>query len=169
MNLEIDGTKKILLVEDSQGLTLNTENQKVSIAVAGIYVQGPQGIQGEKGDIGLTGIVNADSPILYDSATKKISADTGTGTFQLVLGGDGRLTDDRTPKDASVTDAKISGTLNQSKITNLVSDLSTINTTLNNKANSSHTHTYGQITDAGNVISKSYNISGNAGSTSCYG
>ena len=47
-----------------------------------------------------------------------------TDTTNLVYTNDSRLTDTRTPSDASVTDAKISGTLSQNKITNLTTDLS---------------------------------------------
>lgn len=45
-------------------------------------------------------------------------------TANLVYTNDSRLTDTRTPSDASVTDAKINGTLSQDKITNLTTDLS---------------------------------------------
>ena len=45
-------------------------------------------------------------------------------TANLVYTSDSRLTDTRTPSDASVTDAKINGTLSQNKITNLTTDLS---------------------------------------------
>jgi len=159
MNLEIDGTKKILLVEDSQGLTLNTENQKVSVAIGGIYVQGPQGPQGEKGDMGEVGIVNANAPIIYNSNTRTISADTGTGDLQLVLGSDTRLSNDRTPSDASVTDAKINGTLSQSKITNLTSDLSTIATNVSGKAPLVHTHAITDITSLSSTLTGKQNTS----------
>lgn len=40
-----------------------------------------------------------------------------------VQGSDARLTDPRTPTDGSVTDAKVSGGISQSKITNLTADL----------------------------------------------
>jgi len=35
MNLEVDGTKKILLVEESQGLSLHTDGQKTAVAISG--------------------------------------------------------------------------------------------------------------------------------------
>jgi hypothetical protein len=44
-------------------------------------------------------------------------------TADLVLTNDARLSDERTPLDGSVTDAKINGTLSQSSITNLTTDL----------------------------------------------
>jgi len=44
-------------------------------------------------------------------------------TADLVLTNDARLSDERTPLDSSVTDAKINGTLSQSSITNLTTDL----------------------------------------------
>ena len=44
-------------------------------------------------------------------------------TANIVLTDDARLSDERTPLDASVTDAKINGTLSQSSITNLTTDL----------------------------------------------
>ena len=47
-----------------------------------------------------------------------------TDTANLVYTNDSRLSNTRTPSDASVTDAKINGTLSQNKITNLSSDLS---------------------------------------------
>ncbi len=47
-----------------------------------------------------------------------------TDTANLVYTNDSRLSDTRTPSDASVTDAKINGTLSQNKVTNLETDLS---------------------------------------------
>jgi hypothetical protein len=35
MNLEVNGTKKILLVEESQGLSLHTDGQKTAVAISG--------------------------------------------------------------------------------------------------------------------------------------
>ena len=62
------------------------------------------------------------------AAISEHSADTTnvhgiSDTSALVVTTDSRLSDTRTPSDASVTDAKISGTLSQNKITNLTSDL----------------------------------------------
>ena len=162
MNLEVDGTKQIVLVEDSQGLSLVTESKSVTLAVAGVSVQGPQGLKGDKGDTGLTGVVTASAPLIYNQSTRNISADTGTGQSQIILGDDYRLFNDRNPLDQSVTDVKINGTLNQSKITNLVSNLSTINTSLDNKAAINHAHTLNQITDAGTAAYKSVATSGDA-------
>jgi hypothetical protein len=159
MNLEIDGTSKIILVEESQGLTLNTESQKIAVGIGGISVKGPQGERGEKGDTGDVGIAVAESPILYNTATKTISADTGTGDLQLVLGSDIRLSNTRTPSDASVTDVKINGTLNQSKITNLTSDLSTLTTNVNGKAPLVHTHVITDITNLSSTLTGKQNTS----------
>ena len=53
-------------------------------------------------------------------ATDAATARTNLG---IISSSDSRLSDSRTPTDASVTDAKISGTLSQSKITNLTTDL----------------------------------------------
>lgn len=52
MNLEIDGTKKILLVEESQGLTLNTEANQIRTVVGNVGPQGPAGPQGPQGVAG---------------------------------------------------------------------------------------------------------------------
>lgn len=141
MNLEVDGTKKIILVEESQGIVLNTQSESQVVALAGVSVKGPQGEKGDKGDIGLTGIVSASNPLIYNVNNRSLSLDTGIGSTQVVLGNDSRLSDSRTPLDASVTDAKINGTLSQYKITDLVSNLSSINTFLNNKSDIAHTHT----------------------------
>ena len=62
-----------------------------------------------------------------------------------VLTTDGNLSDGGTLGSlahlSSITESNISGTLSQSKITNLTTDLSTINTTLGNKANSADVYT----------------------------
>ena len=150
MNLEIDGTKKILLVEESQGYSLHTDSKQIAVAIGGIPVEGPRGFKGDKGDQGDTGIVTASLPLIYNSSNRTISADTGTGPLQIVLGSDARLSDNRIPSDASITDAKINSTLSQSKVTNLTSDLSTLTTNVNGKASLVHTHV---ITDVTNLSS----------------
>ncbi|MBO7042953.1 hypothetical protein J6W34_00020 [bacterium] len=65
-----------------------------------------------------------------------------------VLTTDGNLSDGGTLGSlahlSSITESNISGTLSQSKITNLTTDLSTINTTLGNKANSADVYTKSQ-------------------------
>ena len=62
-----------------------------------------------------------------------------------ILTTDGNLSDGGTLGSlahlSSITESNISGTLSQSKITNLTTDLSTINTTLGNKANSADVYT----------------------------
>lgn len=50
-------------------------------------------------------------------------ANTGTGSSNVILGNDSRLTDTRTPSASSIVDAMISSTLSQSKIANLTTDL----------------------------------------------
>jgi hypothetical protein len=57
----------------------------------------------------------------HNSATTNVHGITDTAN--IVLTDDARLSDTRTPSDSSVTDAKISGTLSQNKITSLTSDL----------------------------------------------
>jgi hypothetical protein len=145
MNLEVDGTKKILLVEEAQGLTLNTDGQSQVVAIAGVPEKGPKGEKGDKGDIGLTGIVSASNPLVYNPNDRSLAANIGTGDSQLVIGSDYRLSDTRTPSDDSVTDAKINGTLSQSKITDLVSDLSAIDSALSGKSNVGHTHIKSEV------------------------
>jgi hypothetical protein len=140
MNLEVDGTKKIILVEESQGIILNTQSESQVVTIGGVSVKGPQGEKGDKGDIGLTGVISAREPLVYNSNDRSLAANIGTADNQLVIGSDFRLSNSRTPSIASVTDASINNTLSQSKITNLVSDLSTINTTLSNKSATNHTH-----------------------------
>ena len=65
-----------------------------------------------------------------------------------ILTTDGNLSDGGTLGSlahlSSITESNISGTLSQSKITNLTTDLSTINTTLGNKANSADVYTKSQ-------------------------
>lgn len=165
MNLEIDGTKKILLVEESQGLTLHTDSQKVAVAIGGVSVQGPQGEKGDTGAAGAQGVIGlvaADYPIIYQQGAGfggKITPDIGTADGQFVVGGDYRLTNQRVPIDASVTDVKISGTLNQSKITNLTSDLSTLVTNVNGKAPLVHTHAITDITSLSSTLTGKQNTS----------
>ena len=87
----------------------------------------------------------AEAAAATDASTKATAAQTAAGvaasaaisdhnadttnvhgisdTSALVVTTDSRLSDTRTPSDASVTDAKISGTLSQNKITSLTSDL----------------------------------------------
>jgi len=73
------------------------------------------------------GIVDT-SDLLVTSDLTAHSGDTTNvhgiaDTSAIVLTDDARLSDERTPLDASVTDAKIDGTLSQSSITNLTTDL----------------------------------------------
>ncbi|MDO8592045.1 MAG: hypothetical protein Q7R60_03970 [bacterium] len=64
-----------------------------------------------------------DSNVVHKTGTETITGNkdfTGTLTQNsqtVILGNDSRLTDQRTPSDSSVTDAKISSTLSPSKIT----------------------------------------------------
>lgn len=150
MNLEVDGTQKILLVEESQGLSLHTDSQRFAVAIGGLPVlaKGDKGDQGDIGPQGPSGIIEATYPLIYQPGIGtggSISADIGTGASQLIIGSNPKLFDERTPLDNSITDAKISGTLSQSKIANLVSDLSAINSSLSNKSNIGHTHSASDI------------------------
>ena len=66
----------------------------------------------------------ASAAAISDHNADKTNVHGITNTEDLVYTNDSRLSDTRTPSDASVTDAKINGTLSQNKITNLSSDLS---------------------------------------------
>jgi hypothetical protein len=158
----------MLLVVESK-----TANTQVALTISGTTERGPQGIQGVQGTQGiqgLSGIVSVEThqnnnsvtldptPVFYLNLDQKLVFNISLGNDNyFVIGSDSRLFNTRTPSDASVTNAKINGTLSQSKITNLESDLSTINTTLNNKAAISHTHiAIGDVT--GTLGSSSANL-----------
>jgi|GEM_PF-6158920 len=158
----------MLLVVESK-----TANTQVALTISGTTERGPQGIQGVQGTQGiqgLSGIVSVEThqnnnsvtldptPVFYLNLDQKLVFNISLGNDNyFVIGSDSRLFNTRTPSDASVTNAKINGTLSQSKITNLESDLSTINTTLNNKAATSHTHiAIGDVT--GTLGSSSANL-----------
>jgi hypothetical protein len=119
MNLEVDGTKKIILVENNQGLNLVTQSKQVNLALSGVTEKGPQGLKGDQGDRGLVGpsgiayvatnISNQEvaldpAPIYYLPYNQKIVfqiSQPGTGDNFIVLGDDSRLTDSRIPKGAA--------------------------------------------------------------------
>lgn len=77
-----------------------------------------------KATAALTAAGVATSAAISDHNADQTNVHGITDTANLVYTNDSRLSDTRTPSDASVTDAKINGTLSQNKITNLSSDLS---------------------------------------------
>lgn len=105
-SLGVSGASTIALVGDV-----------ITFSVDGSLLTGiPQsGVTGLETALGL----KANTADLGDAAF----LDVGTGIGTVAAGNDARFTDQRTPLDGSVTDAKISGTLSQSKITNLETDL----------------------------------------------
>ena len=77
---------------------------------------------------GIANTANLATQTYADDAVGVHNSDTTnvhgiSDTANIVLTDDARLSDERTPLDASVTDAKINGTLSQSSITNLTTDL----------------------------------------------
>ena len=77
-----------------------------------------------------------------------------TNTLAIVLTDDARLSDARTPLDNSVTNNSISGTINQDKITNLV-------TTLGNLASLSGAAFTGNVSTTGNLtVDGDFTVSG---------
>jgi len=133
MNLEVEGTKKILLVEESQGLTLNTDSSQAAVAIGGVPVKGPQGERGDTGLTGPTGVVTINimqdgelltsdpATIYYLPIDQKIVFNTSVPENNdsfIVLGNDSRLADARNPKPNSVTNSAIAnGSINPNKIT----------------------------------------------------
>jgi len=63
MNIDIDGTKKIIAIDDGQGLNLTTQTNQVGLALAGISEKGP------KGDTGSSGVVDVISGELVNLGT----------------------------------------------------------------------------------------------------
>jgi len=76
-----------------------------------------------KATAALTAAGVATSAAISDHNADKTNVHGISNTDDLVYTNDSRLSDTRTPSDESVTDAKISGTLSQNKITSLTSDL----------------------------------------------
>jgi hypothetical protein len=74
MNLEVDGTNKIILVQDAQGFNLNTESQKFAVAINGI--------------MDVSWMVNVEAPLLNAGTTTRpqLSIDVGTGANQVAAG-----------------------------------------------------------------------------------
>lgn len=127
MNLEVEGTKKILLVEESQGLTLNTDSQQSILAIGGVSVKGPkgdtgapgpagsqgpvgatgpagsQGPQGIQGPIGPAGVVSATAPATYNPSTQAIGVSVGQTSGTVAAGDDSRITG-AAQKNANLSD-----------------------------------------------------------------
>lgn len=81
--------------------------------------------------------------------TRDVPASGNASSTQVVLGSDTRLTDSRTP----------------GAHTHPISDITSLQTSLDGKAASSHTHTLSGITDAGTAAAKDVATSGDASST----
>lgn len=82
MNLEVAGTNKVLLVEESQGLSLYTENQRFAVAIAGVPAMGPKGDTGEQGPQGIQGPQGPTGDVSKDDFYTSLAANPD----QLIFG-----------------------------------------------------------------------------------
>jgi hypothetical protein len=168
MRIEIEGTDKL-------------------ISIGGVSVEGPQGPQGEKGNTGETGIIiaastnvtNSNEPLIYDPIARVLTLNIGTNANQVVIGGDSRLTNARTPTShasnhstggsdpilpANIGAAAVSHTHSASAITSgtISIDRIPVGITDTTVAIGNHTHTLSSITNAGTAASKDIPATGNA-------
>jgi len=112
MNIAIEGTQKVLLVENSTNIDLLTESNPVQFSLSGVAVAGPQGATGAtgpKGDTGNTGsqgpsgVIAVTSPITNsgNSTSANIGINVGTTSETVAAGNDSRLSDSRIPRGSA--------------------------------------------------------------------
>lgn len=118
MSIKIEGTKRVLLVENSENINLFTESNSVRLAVGGISISGPVGPQGIQGPSGISSIkFNQDSgpvvlnpaPVSYLDVDQTLTFNISQGNDNyLVLGTDSRLSNSRIPT-GSITNGDLTG------------------------------------------------------------
>ena len=144
MNLEVGGTKKVILVEDSQGLTLNTDSQKFTVAIAGVT--------------GSSGSILVTSPLINSGTltNAQLSISIGNTGGTVAAGDDSRIVGSVQKSEnlsdlISIAEAKMNlGLDNVNNTTDLNKPVSTATqTALNAKLNTSvAASTYTPLSDA---------------------